>query len=71
MAIEIRKREGETTGSFLYRFNKKVQHSGLIKEVRKRQFRGRTANQRKRRLSALYRLGRQQDLTRARKYGNA
>ena len=57
MAIEIRKREGESIGSLLYRFSKKIQHSGVIKEAKKRRFSRRVPNRRKVRLSAIYRSG--------------
>jgi len=69
MAIEVKKREGETPSSFLYRFNKRIQQSGLIKEVRKRQFRARSENRRQRKLGALYRKDKQEELEKSRKYG--
>ncbi len=69
MPLEVRKKEGESVGSFLYRFNKKVQQSGVIREVKKRQFRARGENRRKRRLGALYRIGRQREVAHARKLG--
>jgi len=69
MAIEVRKREGETASSMLYRFTKRVQHSGLVKEVRKRQFTGRIGNRGKRRKAALYRIERQSEFTKSKKYG--
>ena len=53
--LEIRKKEGESTGSFLYRFGKRVKQSGILKEVKKRRFKGRAVNRRKVRLAALYR----------------
>lgn len=69
MAIEVKKRDGETPGSFLFRFNKKIQRSGLVKEMRKRQFTDRTANRRKRRLAALYRITKQEEIAKVKKYG--
>ncbi len=69
MAIQIKKREGETVSSFLYRFNKRIQQSGLIKEVRKRQFKSRGDNKRKLKLSALYRKDKERELEKAKKYG--
>ncbi|MEK7465678.1 MAG: 30S ribosomal protein S21 [Patescibacteria group bacterium] len=69
MPLEIKKKEGETTGSFMFRFNKRVQRSGLVKEVRKRQFKSRAANRTKRRSSALYRIGKKSELAKAKKYG--
>lgn len=67
--IEVKKREGESANTFIYRFNKRVQQSGLIKEVRKRQFRRRTLNQQKRRGAALYRVTRKRDLAIQKKKG--
>lgn len=69
MAIEVKKREGESVSSFLYRFNKRIQHSGLIREVKKRQFRDRTENRRRRRLGALHRLKREEQYARLKKHG--
>lgn len=69
MALEVKKREGETPASFLFRFNKRVQRSGLVKEVRKRQFHNRSANKTKRRSAALYRNTKQRSIAKERKYG--
>ncbi len=69
MAIEVKKRENETSNSMLYRFTKRVQHSGVIKEARKRQFTTRTANSTKRRAAALYRMERQSELQATKKRG--
>lgn len=68
--IDVRKKEGETTGSFLFRFNKKVKRSGVLKEVRKRKHRSRAQNRNKRRASAIYRVAKEKELHRARKYGS-
>lgn len=70
MPLEIKKKEGETTGSFMFRFNKRVQRSGLVKEVRKRQFKNRASNRTKRRSAALYRIGKKSELAKAKKYGS-
>lgn len=68
--IETRKKEGETIGSFLFRFNKRVKQSGVLKEVRKRKTRKRPQNKNKRRSSALYKTRKEGQIFRARKYGN-
>lgn len=70
MAIEVKKREGETSSSMLYRFSKRVQHSGVVKEARKRQFTGRTPNRTKRRAAALYRISRQEEYQKTKKRGS-
>ncbi len=69
MAVEVRKRNSENIGSLLFRFNKKVRQSGLLKEVRKRRFKSRKINRRKVRQAALYSLNRKKELARTRKYG--
>jgi ribosomal protein S21 len=69
MAIQVKRKEGESLSSFLFRFSKKVQQSGLLKEVKKRQFRFRPLNKRKKRLAALYRLAKEEELARLRRYG--
>lgn len=68
--IDIRKKEGETTGSFLFRFNKKVKRSGVLKEVRKRKHRTRSQNRNKRRASAIYRVAKEGEIHREKKYGS-
>jgi ribosomal protein S21 len=69
MPIRVKKREGESVNTLIYRFNKRVQQSGLVREVRKRQFRKRAVNRRKRKDSALYRMGKQEAIARDRKFG--
>jgi ribosomal protein S21 len=69
MAIEIKKKEGEPVAGLVYRFTKKVRQSGVIKEVRKRQFRKRDVNKRKRRLSAKHRDQKKAEMIRLRKLG--
>ena len=69
MAIEVKHKEGEGVSGFMYRFNKKVQHSGLVKEMRKRQFRKRAVNRGKRKQAALYRMAKGEEIARLRKYG--
>lgn len=71
MAIKVRKREGESVNTLLYRFNKRIQQSGLVREVRKRQFRKRAENRRKRKDSALYRKAKEVTLAHDRKLGIA
>lgn len=67
--MQIHKKEGETAGSLLYRFNKKMQQTGILKEAKKRRFRGRPLNRRKRRLRALYRAEKITQFKRAKKLG--
>jgi ribosomal protein S21 len=67
--MEVRRRKNENVGSFLYRFSKRVQQSGVLKEVKKRRAHSRPQNRRKRRLGALYRQGKKHEIARMRKYG--
>lgn len=69
MAVEVRRKKGENVGSFIFRFNKKIKQSGLLKEVKKRRFRRRPPNRGKRKLTALYRQEKQKNLSRLKKYG--
>lgn len=69
MAIEVKKKEGETTGSLFFRFSKKVRQSGILAEARKRRFAARNENRRKRRNSAVYRAAKQAEMVRLKKLG--
>ena len=69
MVVEIRKREGESTSSLIYRFTKKVQQSGVFREIKKRRFHVRPVSRIKRRSSALHRALKRVEFERARKLG--
>lgn len=69
MIVHIQKREGESPMSLLYRFTKKVQQSGVLKEARKRRFHHRTVNKTKRRSSALHRETKKREIEHAKKMG--
>ncbi len=67
--IEVRKKEGETPASALFRFTKRVKQSGVLIEARKRRFRGRPMNRRKRRLGAQYKALKKAETARLKKLG--
>jgi ribosomal protein S21 len=67
--IDVKKRNNETPTAMLFRFTKKVRQSGVMKEVRKRRFYGRTQNKRKRAVSAAYRAGKAKEISDLRKLG--
>lgn len=67
--IEVKKRKNESVGSFLYRFNKRIQQSGVLKEVKKRRSAGRPVNRRKRKLSAVYKNAKAREVKKMRKLG--
>lgn len=69
MPLAIKRKEGESLNSFLFRFSKMVQQSGLVKEVKKRQFHHRAENWRKKKLAALHRLAKQQEIAHLKRYG--
>lgn len=68
-SIKLDRKEGENVGSFIFRFNKKVKRSGVMKEVRKRRFQSRSTNRNARRKAALYRIEKKESLQKERKYG--
>ncbi|MBI3638298.1 30S ribosomal protein S21 [Candidatus Wolfebacteria bacterium] len=53
--MELKRKEGESIGSFLHRFTKKIRQSGVLIEAKKRRFKNRTTSKQKKRVSALYR----------------
>lgn len=67
--IDIKKKDGESPTSHLYRFTKKVQQSGILKEAKKRKFKKRNENKRSRRVSALSREKKKKEFAEARKLG--
>lgn len=67
--MEIRKREGESTSSMIYRFTKKTQQSGILKEAKRRRFYVRPKSRIKRKLSALHRAHKKAEFDRAKKLG--
>jgi len=69
MGVLVKKREGEPSNSLIYRFTKKIQQSGVLREARKRRFSVRPANKRKRHLSALYKVKETKRILREKKLG--
>lgn len=69
MAIEAKKREGESPNSLLFSFTKKVKRSGILKEVRARKFHTRAKSRLKRRQSAIHRDSRKAEVDRLKRFG--
>ena len=67
--MEVRRRKNESVSSFLYRFSKRVQQTGILKEVKRRRVKTRPMNRRARRNAALYRKTKAETIARAKKYG--
>ena len=69
MAIEARKKEGESPNSLLYSFTRKVKRSGILKEVRHRKYHDRPVSRLKRRVSAIHREAKRVEIDRQKKLG--
>lgn len=69
MAIEVKKRNKETSASLLRRFVRKVQQSRMLLEARARQFRLKKKSEREKRLSALRREKIKKEIERLKKLG--
>lgn len=67
--IEIKKKEGESASSMMFRFTKKIQQSGVLREAKKRRFYKRNESRLKRKLSALHRDEKKKDMERMKKMG--
>ncbi len=69
MAIEVRKREGDSPNSLLFSFTRRVKRSGILREVRARKFHDRPVSRIKRRLSAIHRDAKRVEVERQKKLG--
>ena len=69
--ISVKKREGESASGLMFRFNKKIKQSGLVKEVRKRRFTTRAKSRLKTKLSALHRSDLKKEFAHKKKMGIA
>jgi len=69
MAVRVKKREGEAPSALVYRFTKKVQRSGVLREARKRRFHHRKVNKNRRRKSAIHREQRRLEIEKSKKLG--
>jgi len=67
--MELKRREGEPVNAFLYRFSKKVQQSGILREAKKRKRKGRRITKFRKHVSALHREEKRKEIEKARKMG--
>ena len=67
--MQIKRKEGESINSFLRRFSKRIYQSGILKEVKKKKFKGRKPSLRARKISALYKVKKQKEMSKAQKMG--
>jgi ribosomal protein S21 len=71
MAIEVRKRDGDSPNAILFNFTKRMKRSGVMKEIRKRKFHKRAVSRMKRRSSAIHREEKRVEVERMKKLGLA
>jgi ribosomal protein S21 len=69
--VIVRRKEGEQASSLVYRFTKKVRQSGVLLEAKKRRFSDRQPNRNKRRLSAIHRVGKSEEMGKTKRLGKA
>ena len=69
--VEVRKKEGESMSGMMYRFTKKIQQSGVLREAKKRRFHQRGTSRLKRKLSALHKASKKKEMEKMRKLGLA
>ncbi len=69
MAIEIKRKEKESVATFLRRFTRRIQQSGILIEARKSRFHQSPKTRREKRLAALHRIRRQKEFERLKKLG--
>ena len=67
--VQVRKREGETSGAMLRRFTRRVQQSGVLLESRHRRFYKNSSTKREMRARALRRIKVASERTRLAKLG--
>lgn len=70
MAIEAKKKPNEPVNVLLYRFNKMMQQSGVLKAAKKRRFVTEEPNRRQRRASAIYRAKIKKEIYQLKKAGS-
>lgn len=71
MGVIVKKKEGESPNSLVFRFTKKVQQSGVLREVKGRRFTKRPLTKNKRRASAIYKKEQKMAHEKAKKLGTA
>ncbi len=67
--ITVKKREGESASALMYRFNKRIKQSGIVREARKRRFTKRDTSKLKIKLSAIHRDAQMKEFAKKRKLG--
>ncbi len=67
--MQLKRKQGESNSAFLYRFSKKIQRSGILREAKKRRYKDRPISKRQARLSAIHRVEKRKEVEKAKKMG--
>lgn len=67
--IQVKRKERETAESLIRRFSRRVQQSGVLRQVRKMRFRAEEKSRDKRRDEALYKVKIRKEIDRLKKLG--
>ncbi len=67
--IQVKKKEKETAESLIRRFSRRVQQSGVLKQVRRQRFHQEEKSRDKRRAEALYKVKIRKEISRLKKLG--
>lgn len=67
--IQVKKKEKETAESLIRRFSRRVQQSGVLKQVRRQRFHQEEKSRDKRRSEALYKVKIRKEISRLKKLG--
>jgi ribosomal protein S21 len=67
--IQVKRKERETAESLIRRFSRRVQQSGVLRQVRKQRFRVEEKSRDKRRMEALYKVKIRKEIARLKKLG--
>lgn len=69
MAIEVKKKDRETSESLIRRFSRRVQQSGVLVRARRTRFRAEEKSRREKRLEALYKIKIRKEIDKLKKMG--
>lgn len=65
----VKRKEGEPVTSLIYRFTKKIQQSGVLREAKRRRFSVRRITKNKRHISAIYKAKKTKRILEEKKMG--
>lgn len=67
--IQVKRKDRETSESLIRRFSRRVQQSGVLRQVRKQRFHMEEESREKRRATALYKVKIRKEINRLKKLG--